>query len=207
MDQFLVITGIIWLAVISPGADFAMVSRAAAVQGRGAGLYAAAGIAAACWFHIFYAVFGLALVDRWFPNLIDVLRIIGAVYLVYLGIATAFARPVSGTPDNAGFPPRPASILLAGMLTNGLNPKTSIFVISLYAQIIGPTASGMTQLSYGLLISLSHFLWFAVVAIFLSRPAIRARVLARQRIANGVIGTILILLGLVLAFADLSHGS
>lgn len=45
-----------------------MVSRVSFMQGQTAALYAALGIATACWFHVFYAIFGLALVERLFPT-------------------------------------------------------------------------------------------------------------------------------------------
>lgn len=206
MEQLLIILGIVWLAVISPGADFAMVSRVSFIEGRTAGLYAALGIAAACWFHIAYAVFGLALVERWFPYLLDVIRFAGAAYLVYLGFSIALSRPSAATAEDAANPGRPHRLFLTGLLTNALNPKTSIFVVSLYAQIIGHSASTGIKLGYGLLISLSHLAWFGLVAIFLSQPSIRARVLKRQRQLNMGIGAILIILGLVLALADLGQG-
>jgi threonine/homoserine/homoserine lactone efflux protein len=47
--------------------------------------------------------------------------------------------------------------------------------------------------------------WFTGVAAFLSRPAIRARVLANQRIFNAAIGAVLVLLGTALALFDASH--
>lgn len=75
--------------------------------------------------------------------------------------------------------------------------------MSLYAQVIGRTTPIAVQIGYGAFISLSHLLWFGAVATFLSRPTIRARVLANQRVVNAVIGAILILLGIVLALSDL----
>lgn len=206
MDHFFIILSIVWLAVISPGADFAMVSRLSVMHGYRVGYYAALGIAAACWFHIFYAIFGLAVVERWFPNLLVIIKFVGAAYLIYLGLAMALSRPVRNDGGGTASTVSPARTLLTGILTNGLNPKTSIFVVSLYAQIIGPTATIGRQLGYGLLISVSHLLWFGLVATCLSRPAIRASVLARQHVANGVIGSILVLLGLALGFADLGQG-
>lgn len=204
MDRFPLVLGIIWLAVISPGADFAMVSRLSFRGGPRAGLFAAAGIATACWFHVAYAIFGLELVERLFPHLLDVIRIAGAAYLIYIGATTALAHPTS---DDAGLSAARADIPRAfatGMLTNALNPKTSIFVISLYAQVIGPATPLAMKLGYGIVISLSHLIWFAGVAVFLSRPPVRAWVFARQRVVNGIIGAVLVLLGLTLALFDVS---
>jgi threonine/homoserine/homoserine lactone efflux protein len=204
MDQFPLILGIIWLAVISPGADFAMVSRVSFIEGPRAGIMAAFGIALACWFHISYAIFGLGMVGQLFPQLLNIIKILGAIYLIYLGLTMVLAKPV---PTDDGLPISVSSggkSFVTGVLTNGLNPKTSIFVISLYTQVIGSSTPLGVQLGYGLAISLSHLVWFVAVAVFLSRPTIRTRVLANQRIANCCIGAILIFLGIALGLTDIS---
>jgi threonine/homoserine/homoserine lactone efflux protein len=203
MHQFLIVLGIVWLAVISPGADFAMVSRTSFMHGRQAGMAVAAGIAIACWFHILYAAFGLGLVSHFFPRLLDVIKLVGAAYLIYLGLTMVLRR--SGGATTAGRPEEhisSARALSAGILTNGLNPKTSLFVVSLYAQVIGRETAAVTKFGYGLAISLSHLLWFGVVALFLSRPEIRTRALAKQHVVNRGIGVVLMWLGAVLAVSD-----
>lgn len=205
MTQILLILGITWLAVISPGADFAMVSRNSFLYGRRAGIMASIGIAISCWFHISYAVFGLAIAQRLFPNLMDILKVIGAGYLIYVGLTTALTGPNRDEHGN-GMPlvQTGARSLTAGILTNGLNPKTAVFVISLYTQIIGPGSSLSFQLACGLFISLSHLIWFIGVASILSYPSIRERVLANERLFNSIIGTVLVVLGGMLLMYDAS---
>ena len=203
MSHLLLILPVIWLAVISPGADFAMISRVSCIDGRRAGIMAALGIALGCWLHIAYAIFGLGIVARLFPPFLTVLKVAGALYLIWLGWTMATAKAVAPTGDGAASPPGRNRPLTTGLLTNALNPKTSIFVVSLYAQAIGPGTPLATKLGYGAIISLSHLAWFAAVATFLSHPAIRTWVLARQLVVNRIIGTILILLGIALGLADL----
>jgi len=207
MNQILLIMGITLFAVVSPGADFAMVSRNSFLYGRRAGVMAAVGISISCWFHVFYAIFGLAVVERFFPSLLAVIKFAGAGYLVYIGVMTALAQPKSVRPDDVSERLTAARAVAAGVLTNGLNPKTAVFVISLYTQIIGPGRSIAFQLGCGLFISLAHLVWFAAVASFLAQPAIRRKVLANQRIFNGLIGSVLVLLGLVLLTFDVSQGA
>lgn len=207
MQHTLIILGIIWLAVISPGADFAVISRLSAVEGRQAGIMAATGIAAGCWFHVAYAIYGLVLAEQIFPGALNIIRIAGAAYLIYLGIMLIFARTTTATDGLPTVRTSSKRAFITGMFTNGLNPKTSMFVISLYAQAIGPETPILAQLGYGAIISFSHLLWFCAVAIFLSRPAIRLRVLANQRAVNAVIGCILVLLGMALAFSDVGSGT
>jgi threonine/homoserine/homoserine lactone efflux protein len=203
VEQFLIILGIIWLAVISPGADFAMISQISSIQGRRAGILAAMGIAIGCWLHVTYAIFGLALVERLFPQALSIIRVAGAIYLIYLGIKMMLAKTKPAIADAPACEGNETRAFITGLLTNSLNPKTSVFVVSLYAQGIGRETSIFVQLGYGAAISLSHLIWFGLVAVFLSQSAIRAYVLANQRAVNIVIGCMLILLGIALALSDI----
>lgn len=202
VSHLFLILPVIWLAVISPGADFAMVSRVSCIDGRRAGIMAALGIAIGCWFHITYAIFGLGIVARLFPQFLMVLKLAGAAYLVWLGWTMATAR-VATEAEGAPSSRSRANALTTGLLTNALNPKTSIFVVSLYAQAIGPHTSLAVKLGYGAVISLSHLAWFSAVATFLSRSSIRNWVLSRQYVVNRIIGAVLILLGVALGSGPL----
>lgn len=89
-----------------------------------------------------------------------------------------------------------------GLLTNSLNPKTSLFVISLYSQIIVSGTVLSEKLVWGAFIALSHLLWFASVSVFMSTPHVRNRILANQRIVNLAIGTVLLALACLLMVND-----
>jgi threonine/homoserine/homoserine lactone efflux protein len=209
MNQIAMIAAVTWLAVLSPGADFAVVSRNSCLYGRRAGLASSVGISIACWFHVAYAVFGIAVLQRIAPDALGMIRFAGAGYLAYVGVSTAL-RPAQAFDAGSGVASRSIGRDLAnGILTNGLNPKTSIFVVSLYSQFIGRDSSLAYQLAWGLFISLSHLGWFSVVAVFLSRPGVRRAVMRRQGLFNGIIGVVLVALGLSLLVLDLGgrHGS
>lgn len=199
ITQAQVIATITWLAVISPGADFAVVSRNSSLFGHGAGLASSVGIASGCFVHIAYAILGLALISQYVPEFFQYVRIIGAGYLLYLGVTMMRSKAghISATPggDHRFTNWR---YFRMGLLTNSLNPKTSLFVISLYSQVIGPETSLEMKLLWGVFISASHFLWFGSVSMFMSAPAIRASILSNQRVFNGAIGFVLLLLGSVL---------
>ncbi|BCM85118.1 LysE family translocator [Methylobacterium indicum] len=199
--EALLIASVTCLAVLSPGADFAVVSRNSCLFGRRAGIAAATGIALACWFHIAYAMAGVALVQRVAPGALDVVRIAGAAYLIYIGLATAATR--MATADATAAHRSLARDVATGVLTNSLNPKTSLFVLSLYSQLIGAQTPLPVQLAWGAFISLSHFAWFATVSVFLSREAVRAAVLRRQRVLRMAIGAVLVGLGVALLLTRL----
>lgn len=60
-----------------------------------------------------------------------------------------------------------------GFLTNALNPKPTMFVVSTYTQVVRPGTPLSTQFGYGLFMSFTHFFWFGMVALFFSRQVFR----------------------------------
>ena len=98
-----------------------------------------------------------------------------------------------------------AGALRIGFLTNATNPKTTLFVVSLFTQVINPGTPLAVQLGYGAFMSAAHLVWFALVACaFSSVPAQRAIGSARHHIERGI-GCVLVTLGLTLALASLNQ--
>ena len=196
MNEIIAIAIITLLAVISPGADFALVSRNSYLYGRKQGIYTAYGIACAVWVHICYSVLGLSFLKHYIPNLLHIIQYIGALYLMYIGYKTFTQQQISDHVTHALLHPRQAFI--QGFLGNSLNPKTTLFVMSIFAQLLRGN-HGLTHLiGYGMLISVSHLLWFLLISLFCSTPVIRNKILRKQVSINRVIGTVLATLGLCL---------
>lgn len=191
------------LAVISPGADFAMVTRNSVLHGRRAGLMTAAGIAAAVQVHVLYSMLGVALLLRSSPGWLWLVQLVGAAYLVHVGWKTCSSRADVYAPAGATAL-APWRAFKTGFLTNALNPKTTLFVVSIYAQVVGPDTPVAVQAGYGLFMSLAHAVWFGVVARFLSHERVRARLLRRQGALNTVVGAVLMALGAALAWGPLA---
>jgi threonine/homoserine/homoserine lactone efflux protein len=123
-----------------------------------------------------------------------------------VGYQTGFgqARPDGLNPTEADRQTT-MSALRTGFLTNALNPKTTLFVVSVYTQVVHPDTPLGIQIAYGLFMSLAHAVWFSLVAIFFSEPTLRRRMLSRQVALNRVIGGILCLLGVSLLFASAAN--
>ncbi|MEE8663973.1 MAG: LysE family translocator [Acetobacter sp.] len=204
MNQLALVFGVTMLAVISPGADFAMVSRNSYLYGRQAGTLSALGIAASCWTHVFYAVFLLSSMQVILTDLLLYVRYAGAAYLLYVGIRTILSGSAIEEADERVSLMTPSRSFLDGFLTNALNPKTAVFVISLYTQVIGPDSPVSYALMCGMMISLCHLAWFVAVSYVLSQDATRRWILARAGMFNRVIGVFLVCIGLALGLFD--HG-
>jgi len=191
------------LAVISPGADFAMVTRSSYAFGRRAGLSAALGIALGVQVHVMYTILGIALIISQTPSLFLAMKVLGAGYLIYLGYKSLTNRTcISLDGDPASNQLGVGTALRSGFLTNALNPKTMLFVVSAYTQVIQPGSSLATSLGYGLFMSVAHWLWFSLVAVFFSSPSLRRIMLDRQLLVDRVIGVALIGLGLAVVLAN-----
>lgn len=192
------------LAVISPGADFAMVTRNSIIYGRAAGLSSSLGIATGVQLHVLYTMIGVGFLIRSSPDIFFIIKLIGALYLIYIGWQTFTSDQTSkeNKTTKEGATPKNSlgTAFKNGFLTNALNPKTTLFVLSVYTQIVDPNTSIPIQLSYGLFMSLAHFFWFSLVSMFFSKSEIRDRLLDHQKAVNRSLGFILLFIGLWLAF-------
>lgn len=204
MGQVIAVAVFTVLAVISPGPDFVMVLRNSYRHGRGAGLSTAAGIALGVQVHVAYTLLGVSLFLVRAPQLLTAVKLLGAAYLVYLGIGTARAGirvPEAEAREPAA--PRPAVSFRTGFLCNALNPKTMLFVMSTFTQVVAPGSPLPLAVSFGLFMSAAHLAWFSLVAVFLTRPVFRSALLRRQQVLERVIGCVLIGLGVALAVSNL----
>ncbi|MDP3848033.1 MAG: LysE family transporter [Pseudomonas sp.] len=198
MPELLAFITITLLAVISPGPDFAMVSRNSLVHSRSAGVITAVGIGLGVMVHVSYSIFGIGILVRESVHLLGALKLAGAAYLVYLGLRMLLSK-AQPKQEMASRPTDSAMAMLrTGFLTNALNPKTCIFVVSLFVQVIEPGAGVGVQLGYGAFIVLAHVAWFSLVAYFFSAASIRSRLMrVRQRI-DQVFGVMLVGFGALL---------
>ena len=90
-------------------------------------------------------------------------------------------------------------------MTNAFNPKTTLFVVSTYTQVVQIDTSLLAQIGYGLFMSVAHWIWFSLVALFFSDNRLRAGMLRQQVVLNRFIGAVLIVLGVSLAGLPALH--
>ncbi|MBC8953640.1 LysE family translocator [Xenorhabdus sp. PB62.4] len=198
MTELIAVAIITILAVISPGADFAMITRNSYLYGRQAGILAAFGIAVGILVHVTYTILGIGILIAHSPNMLLAIKVIGAIYLIYIGYKTLTSKTKVDIDINST---KIVSIAAfrTGFLTNVLNPKTTLFVVSIFTQIVSPSTGIGLQMGYGIFISLMHLFWFVGVAILFSHQKIRSAMLEKQTVLNRIIGVILIGLGVSLS--------
>ncbi len=203
--EFLTLFGVFVLAAIAPGADFACVLRESISFGRRAGIITALGVGSAIMVHVAYTVAGVGLIIAQSILIFTIVKWCGAAYLVYLGLRSLTSRrkPLSNG-DHAIAAPAGQSRGAAmsygvGFLTNLLNPKATLFFVSLFATIVSHETPVLTQLAYGASLAVFLALWFSFVAIFLTMRSMRS---AYERMGHWIdraTGLVLIALGVRIA--------
>ncbi len=200
--QLLAFIGVVQLAAMSPGPDFVLVTRHAALSGRRAGIAAAAGIACGVFAWAVVAAFGVAALLAASAVAFSIVKLAGAAYLAYLGLKSLRAALRGGRMNSQAQKDRTVSSWVAfrqGLVTNLLNPKCAVFFVALMPQFV----SGQPRLGQTLLLSavavLITVVWFTVVATVvgaLRRIFESARV---RRALDAFTGTVLIALGIRIA--------
>jgi threonine/homoserine/homoserine lactone efflux protein len=133
------------------------------------------------------------LVLSYTPYILHIIKYLGAMYLIYIGYKTFIQLPVSDVLISGNL--YPFQSFKNGVLTNALNPKTTLFVISTYTQIVNISTPKIILIIYGGFMSFAHFVWFSIVALVFSIVLLREKMLNNQIIINKAIGSILCALG------------
>ncbi|WP_188193332.1 LysE family translocator [Nonomuraea sp. SYSU D8015] len=203
MAQFVAFGGVVMLGAMSPGPDFAVVVRRSAVSGRAYGMAAALGISVGVFAWVVAAATGVAALLAASAVAFTVVKVVGAAYLLYLGVKALRSALRKGGELKLELPdPGRRSVWAAfaeGLLTNVLNPKAALFFVALVPQFVSSGASLSGTLVLSLIALAGTVAWFLVVANIVgtlrkvfARPAVR-------RAVDGLTGAALISLGVKLA--------
>jgi RhtB (resistance to homoserine/threonine) family protein len=197
-EQFITIATIHFLAVMSPGADLAVVIRNSLGQKKIFGILTALGIATGILIHVSYALFGISIIISQTPWLFSIIKYAGAAYLIYLGImsirSTGEYKISTKTKDNKSMSKFEA--YRTGLLTNLLNPAASIFLLTVFSQIIRPGTPVAYQVIYGLEMVIVTFLWFALISSIIGNDRVQKVISGYKIWVDRVMGVVLILLAL-----------
>lgn len=189
---------------VIPGADFAMVLRQSIAHGRRAALLTSAGIATSILVHGTYTLLGVGVIVGQSLLLFNILKWIGAAYLIWLAISALRSPPPQ--------PPSETDLVAArrgdfaafalGFLTNLLNPKAVLFFLALFTSLVSVRTTGDVKVIYVASMSIMLFAWFALVAVFFTTPSVRQGFFRFGRWFNRVTGITFIVLAVRVAVAQ-----
>ncbi|WP_428026494.1 LysE family translocator [Arcobacter sp.] len=188
------------LMAISPGADFVMVTRNSIFYSRKAGLYSAIGISIAIWVHVAYSIAGLALIISNSIILFSIIKYLGAAYLIYIGWKTFTSKSLADVNESkSDIDLSRWNAFKIGFITNVLNPKTTIFFLSIFTQLVTVNTPLWLQIVYGVIISFAHLVWFVSVSFLFSHPMLLRKFTQYKKVVERVVGSVLITFGLKVA--------
>ena len=190
--------------IITPGQDMILVMSRAISQGSKAGIITAAGVSLGLLGHTFLTAFGLGSLLQASELLFTILKLVGAAYLVYLGIRLIFSKSPELDLDNPEKDSlKPSKLFWTGAFSNISNPKITIFYFAYLPQFISSDVQspGLLLLALGIGFAALTFVvkgptgYFAgILSTWLrQRPAV-------LRWIDRTSGAVLIGLGVKLAF-------
>ena len=188
--------------IVTPGQDMLLVMSRSIAQGAGAGVVTAAGVSVGLIGHTVLATLGLGAVLRTSEWLFLALKLVGAGYLVFLGVQLLRTRQ-HDLAESAGAPRSLRRLFFDGAFSNVSNPKIAVFYFAFLPQFIGPGASRPTLSVFvlGLAFAALTFLVKGPVGLAAARLAgwLRARPGALAWL-HRTSGAVLLGLGIKLAF-------
>jgi len=203
MAEIIAVSTIAIFMAMLPGADFVMVTRTSIYNGRLAGLYMSLGMCLSVCIHASYSIAGLAVVIANSPALFSAIKYLGAAYLIYIAWQLLTTRELLDKDQkNTTAQMSPFIALRLGFTCNILNPKTSIFFLSIFTQVVSVDTTLIMQISYGLIIMLAHFIWYSGIALLLSHPNILPRFNRQKQKIDKVAGFVLMLIAIKLTLVS-----
>ncbi|MES2697435.1 MAG: LysE family translocator [Verrucomicrobiota bacterium] len=194
------------LAVASPGPDFAIVLKQSLAHGRRTAIWTAIGVGTAILLHVGYSLLGLGLLIKSSALWFNVVKYAGAAYIAWIGMQSLRAKPRSeaGATETGGTDGREGSDELSGpdktggergafatgFLTNALNPKATLFFISLFVMIVNPLTPKLVQAGYGLWMAVATAAWFSLVAVVFTQRDVRQKFLRHGHWIDRVLGVV-----------------
>lgn len=200
--EFATIAAVHLLAVASPGPDFAIVMKHSISYGRRVAMLTSIGIGVGILVHVTYSLLGIGILIKTTPWLFNLLTYIAAAYLLFLGYgAIRSSAPVNGTQtdmtaESASITDRKA--FLIGLVTNGINPKATLFFLSVFAVAVSAHTPNSIKVAYGLYLAFATGVWFCALSYFLSSKTVRAFLQTQGFWFDRIMGAVLIVLAVKL---------
>jgi threonine/homoserine/homoserine lactone efflux protein len=205
----------LWLFIVSglllnitPGPDSLFIMARSATQGWRAGFVACWGIGSGVFVHVFAAALGLSALLATSATAFTVVKIVGAAYLVWIGIGMLRQRGGAAETLVVDAAPRAipyGAIFRQGFLTNVLNPKVALFFLAFVPQFIAPDAPSkpLAFIVLGVIFNINGMLWCHSLALFTAFASRRLKVgAALGRWLNRTMGAVFVALGAKLALAS-----
>ncbi len=203
-DQLLIYIGVVAVLLVVPGPAVILTLARSISGGARTGVATGAGIAIGDILHTLAAVIGLSAILMTSSLAYEIVRFLGAAYLIYLGIVALLER--TGDLNVPNMPPiDPGRAFRQAVIIEILNPKTALFFLAFLPQFTDPT-SGAVWIQLLILGTIFVVMGFAFTSLLALGAARTSKWIGRHssigRWQGKFIGGIYIALGLQLAFQE-----
>lgn len=191
------------MAVASPGPDFLIVTKNALNYSRNIGVWTAMGVGSGIAIHVIYGIGGISVLIAQNDLLYNSIKYAGSLYLLYLGVKSFSAVKEKGLliKEEGIIPPLSRKkAFKMGFVTNVLNPKATMFFLSIFSALIPPFTPSYVLVVIALLLIINTGLWFIVVSYVFTQEKVQLLFYKYEQKINFVFGVLLILLALKIMF-------
>ncbi len=206
LTPVMTIATIHFIALMSPGPDFALVVQNATRYGRNTGLAIAFGLSCGILLHSILSITGVSLIVHQHPLLFALMQLIGGGYLLYLGLGALNAvwhlakSDAPNTPTTNQLLTSRRQAFSRGFTTNILNPKALVFFISLMSSLVPADMSvAVKTLTIAILFGLS-LLWFSFLAWALSTERLQTKLQSATLYIDGLCGLVFTGVGVMIVW-------
>ncbi|MGR3762889.1 LysE family translocator [Rossellomorea sp. NS-SX7] len=169
MNDFLTFFLLSLFVVMSPGIDTALLTKRTISDGKGDGFKMALGIASGCLVHTVAAAFGLSAILMKSAAAFEIVKYVGAIYLIYLGVTSFVKKKKEADAEMQDGTALKRSAFKQGLFTNVFNPKVAIFFLTFLPQFVTAESQAVGQLVLmGVVYSLLSIGWFFVYVFFIN---------------------------------------
>ena len=186
------------VAVVTPGPNFLITVKNSLTHSRHIGVYTALGIAGGTSVHVAAGFIGLTAIFWQISWLFEVVKILGAAYLIYMGykVLATKTHPVEFQYQKDASDFGRTKAVRLGFYTCVSNPKSALFYLSLFTAIIPPTSPDWAQMFMAVMMVVLSVGWYAGVAFLFSEPLVQQGYRKVERGVNYLVGGLFIGLGL-----------
>ncbi len=198
--RLLAFLGIATVITVTPGPDMALVARVVFGRGRAAAWFTSLGVVSGHLLWGLASAIGVAAVLNASATLYTILRLIGAAYLIWLGVQALFSHSTKHEETTAPLETNKVGAYRQGLINDLLNPKIGAFYTTLLPQFIGPGQPVfLTSILLAALFALIVTIWLAIYVLILAKAGKIFRRPAVRRTMERITGVVLVGLGIRLA--------
>jgi len=179
MEQFLIVISITLLASMSPWPDFILATKNNLLYGLKSWIFTSVGIWLWVLVHVAYCIAGVWFIISQSILLFNAIKILGALYLLYLAYLLLKSKKEEKEitiDDTVKIPKTQFKFLIEWFLGNALNPKATIFFLSMFTQVISIETSFIMQISLWFTMMLVVALWFVLFSFLLNLHFIKKKI-------------------------------